>query len=148
MFAEIRLKLTSKTELNTTKRPTLQSSKEADLVYVLQPKADHQGSKILFHGILVDWWIGLYNIESFLPINLYLVRKIGTNKMQVLQRMRMRQFTPRQPIPDIRITPQDWTTDPEVSLKYDDLYARAWECEYEKPNFDAESANATPPISP
>ena len=29
-------------------------------------------------------------------------------------------------------------TRPQVSLKHDHFYARAWECEYEKPFFDAE----------
>ena len=36
---------------------------------------------------------------------------------------------------------------PEVSLKHDDLYARAWECEYEQPISDAENNNSTPPSS-
>ena len=43
--------------------------------------------------------------------------------------MRIRQFTPREPPADIRITPQEWKLEPEVSIKHDDLYARAWECE-------------------
>ena len=60
----------------------------------------------------------------------------------------MRQFTPRQPATDILITPQEWKPDPEVSLEYDDWYARAWECEYKKPIFDAEKDNATSPNSP
>ena len=34
-----------------------------------------------------------------------------------------------------------------MSLKHDDLYARAWECEHEQPFFDAENNNATPPNS-
>ena len=68
--------------------------KEADYVYVLQPKADHQGSKIPFTEFR---WTGPYIIEKVLPNNNYLVRKIGTNKTQVLHRMRIRQFTPRQP---------------------------------------------------
>ena len=34
-----------------------------------------------------------------------------------------------------------------MSLKHDDLYARAWECEYEQPIIDAEIFNATPPNS-
>ena len=38
--------------------------------------------------------------------------------------------------------------DPELSLKHDDMIARAWECEYEKPIFDAKNNNATPPNSP
>ena len=44
--------------------------------------------------------------------------------------------------------PQEWKPDPEMSLKGDDLYARNWECEYEKPIFDAENNNATQPNSP
>ena len=59
--------------------------------------------------------------------------------------MRMRQFTPRQPPADIRTTPQKYKPDPDVSLKHDDLYARAWEYDYEQPIFDAENKNAAPP---
>ena len=44
--------------------------------------------------------------------------------------------------------PQEWNPDPEVSLKDDDLYARALVCEYEKPPFDAKNDNATPSNSP
>ena len=51
--------------------------------------------------------------------------------------MRMRQFTPRQPPGEKEITPQEWKPDPEVSFNRDDLYARAWECDYEQPIFDA-----------
>ena len=36
----------------------------------------------------------------------------------------------------------------EVSIKHDDLYAKAWECEYERPIFDAENNNVTLPNSP
>ena len=57
-------------------------------------------------------------------------------------------FTSRQPLPDLRITPQKWTPDPELSLKHDGLYASAWECEDEKPIFDGEKNNITPPNSP
>ena len=98
--------------------------KEADYVYVLQPKADHQGSKIPFTEFR---WIGPYIFEKVLANNNYLVRKIGINKTQVLHRMRMRQFTPRQPPADIRFKSQEYIPDPDVSLKYDDLYARGWE---------------------
>ena len=82
-----------------------------------------------------------------LPNNKYLVRKIGTNKTQVLHCMQRRQFTTRQPPDALRITSQDWKPDPEVSLKHDDLYARAWECDYEQPMLDAENNRATPPNS-
>ena len=116
--------------------------KEADYVYILQPKADHQGSKIPFTEFR---WVGPYIIEKVLPNNNYLVRKIGTNKTQLLHRMRMRQFTPRQPPTDIIVKPQEYKSDPEVSLYHDDLYARAWKHDFEQPIFDDENDNAVPP---
>ena len=61
--------------------------------------------------------------------------------------MRRRQFTPRQPPADIRVKPQEYKADPEVSLNHDDLYARAWEYDYEQPIFDAENNNTAPPNS-
>ena len=93
-------------------------------------------------------WIGPYIIEKVLPSNNFMVRKTGTNKTQMLHGVRMRQFTPRHHLPDIRITPQERKPVPEVSTKHDDLYARAWECEYDRPNFDAEKDNPAPPKSP
>ena len=56
----------------------------------------------------------------------------------------MRPFTPRQPPADITVKPQEYKSDPEVSLYHDDLYARAWEYDFEPPIFDAENDNATP----
>ena len=116
--------------------------KEADYVYILQPKADHQGSKIPFTEFR---WMGPYIVENVLPNNNYLVRKIGTDKTQVLHRMRMRQFTPRQSPADIHVNPHEYKPDPEVSINHDDLYASAWEHHYEQPIFDAENDNSVPP---
>ena len=115
--------------------------KEADYVYILQPTADHQGSKFPFTEFRL---IGPYVIEKVLRNNNYLVRKIGTNKTQVLHRMRMRQFTPRQPPGDITVKPQEYKSDPKVSLNHDDLYASAWEYDFEQPIFDAENDNEAP----
>ena len=114
-------------------------------MYILQSKADHQGSKIPSTDFR---WIGLYIIEKVLPNNNYVVRKIGTNKTQILHRMRLRQFTPRRPIPDIPATSREWQPDPEVIIKHHDLYARAWECEYDKPIFDSDRDNLVSPNSP
>ena len=80
-----------------------------------------------------------------LPNNIYLVSKIGTNKTKFLHRTRLRQFTTRQPIPDIPITPREWQPDPEVVITHDDLYARAWECEYDEPIFDSDYNNLATP---
>ena len=77
-----------------------------------------------------------------------LVRKIGANKKQILHRMRLRQFTPRQPPPDIPVTQRVWQPDPEVVITHDDLYARAWECEYDEPIFDSDYNNLAAPSTP
>ena len=71
---------------------------------MLQPKANHQGIEIPFTDFR---WIGPYIIEKVLPNTNYLVRKIANNTKQILHRMKLRQFTPRQPIPDIPITPHE-----------------------------------------
>ena len=107
--------------------------RKADYVFILQPKADHQESKILFTDFR---WIGPYIIEKVLPNNNYLARKVGTNKTQILHRMSLRQFTPRQLLPDVPVTQREWQPDPEVVITHDDLYARAWECENDEPIFD------------
>ena len=44
----------------------------------------------------------------------------------------------RQPIPNVRSTSQKRKPDPEVIIKYDYLYARTWECEFESPIFNSE----------
>ena len=96
--------------------------KEQQYLYVLQPKADHQRCNIPFTNFR---WIGPYIVGKALSNNYYLVRKLGTNRSQVLHRMRLRSFTPRRPIPDVQTTAQEWKLDHEVTIKHDDLYARA-----------------------
>ena len=59
----------------------------------------------------------------------------------------MRQFTPRQPPADITVKPQEYKSDPEMSLHHDGLYARSWEYDYDQPIFDKENDNAVPPNS-
>ena len=119
--------------------------KKADYVFIIQPKADHQGSKITFTDFC---WIGPYIIEKVLPNNNYLVRKIGTNRTQILHRMRLRLFTPRQPISDIPVTQRQWKPDPEVVITHDDLYTRAWEREYDETIFDSDYNNLEKPSPP
>ena len=119
--------------------------KKADYVFILQSKADYQGSKIPFTEFR---WIGPYIIGKVLPNNNYLVRKIGTNKTQILHRMRLRQFTPRQPLSHIPVTQREWQPDPEVVITHDNLYARAWEREYDEPLFDSDYNNLATPNPP
>ena len=119
--------------------------KQSDYVYILQPKADHQGSKIPFTDFR---WIAPYIFEKVLPNNNYVVHKIGTINTQILHRMRLRQFTLHQPIPDTQVTPREWQPDPEVIIKHFDFYARPWECEYDKRIFDNDRDNLVSPNSP
>ena len=65
---------------------------QTDYVFILQPKARHQGNRIFFTYFRC---IGPYIIEKVLPHNIYLVRKTGTNKTQNFHRMRLREFAPR-----------------------------------------------------
>ena len=70
-----------------------------DYCYILQPLADHQDSKIPF---LEFRWIGPYVIEKVLPNENYIVRKLNSNKTQILHRIRLRKYTPNAPLQDNR----------------------------------------------
>ena len=59
--------------------------------FILQPLADHQGSKIPFREFR---WIGPYVIEKVLPNDNYIVRNFISNKTQILHRIRLRKYTP------------------------------------------------------
>ena len=62
--------------------------------------------------------------------------------------MQLRQYTPRQHIPDIPITPREWPPGSEVVTKHDDFCVRAWEREYDEPIFDSDNNNLATPSSP
>ena len=126
------------------KKTNASKLKKADYVFILQPKADHQRDKIRFTDFR---WIGPYIIEEVLPNNNYSVSKIGTNKTQILHRMRLRQFTPHQPLADIPVTQREWQPDLEFVITHDDLYARAWECEYDEPIIDSYYKSLVTPTS-
>ena len=68
------------------KKANASKLKEQQYVYNSQPKADHQGSEIPFTE---TQWTGPYIVEKALPDNNYLIQKLGTNKTQILQRMRL-----------------------------------------------------------
>ena len=72
--------------------------KEKGYCFILQPKADHQVSKIPFHDFR---WIGPYLVEKALPNNNYIIRKLNTNKTQTLHRILLRENNPEKPPEDI-----------------------------------------------
>ena len=76
---------------NYDKKAKASPLKEKDYCFILQPKADNQGSKIPFRDFR---WIGPYIVEKVLPNNNYNFRKLNTNKTQILQKIRLRNYNP------------------------------------------------------
>ena len=132
MVSKTLCKLTSNTIPFMTKKATVPKFKRTDYVYVLQAKADYQASKTVFTEFRL---VRLYIIGKVLPNNTYFVQTFETNEVQVLHLMRWQQFIPRQPIPEAQTSPQEWKPDPNVRIKHDGFHARAWECQYGRPNF-------------
>ena len=91
--------------------------KEKDYCFILQPKADHQGSKKPFRDFR---WIGTYLVEKVLPNNNYIVRKLNTNKTQTLQRIRLRKYNFEKP-PEDNHHESQWQVDDNIVFPQDNL---------------------------
>ena len=102
------------------------SLKENDYCFVLQPKADHQGSKIPFRDY---WWVGPFIVQKVLPNENYIVRRINTNKTQILHRIRLKKIVPNQPLED-NFQEQQLQPDEEIVIPQDDLYVITWETDF------------------
>ena len=114
------------------KKAKASPSKEKDYCFILQPKADHQGSKIPF----LDFrWIGPYIVEKVLPNHNYIVRRLNTNKTQILHRIRLRKYNPEKP-PEDNYQETQWQIDDKIVVLQDDLYTIAWEAEFGGHLFD------------
>ena len=100
--------------------------KENDYCFVLQPKADHQGSKIPFRDYR---WVGPFVVQKVLPNENYIVRRINTNKTQILHRIRLKSFIPNQPLED-NFREQRLQPDEEIVIPQDDLYVITWETDF------------------
>ena len=92
--------------------------KENDYCFVLQPKTDHEGSKIPFRDY---HWVGLFIVQKTLPNENYIVRPINTNKTQILHRMRLKKFVPNQLLED-SFREQRLQPDEEIVIPRNDLY--------------------------
>ena len=108
-----------------------------DYCYILNPKADTQATKIPFREFR---WCGPYIIEKVLPNNNYIVRRLGTNKTQLLHRIRLRKFTPQAPLADIFVRETDWQKDDQMPITNDDLYAQSWNTNFGSNPFDVDPA--------
>ena len=106
--------------------------KQNDYCFILQPIADHQGSKNPFREYQ---WTGTYIVEMVLPNENYIVRKLNSNKTQILHRMILCKYEPNTVLQDIgpegNLQPAD-----EIIIPQDDLYVITRET-----NFDTDTSN-------
>ena len=105
---------------------------EKDYCFVLQPKADSQGSKIPFRDFR---WIGPFVVQKTLPNNNYIVRRLNTNKTQILHRIRLKKFVPNAPLED-KYEEEKLRPDEEIVIPQDDLYTISWEADFEYELFE------------
>ena len=117
---------------NYDKKAKASPLKEKDHCFILQPEADHQGSKILFRDFC---WIGPYLVEKILPNNNYIVRKLNTNKTQILHRIRLRKYNTEKP-PGDNYQEAQWQIDDNFVVPQDDLYTVTWEADFGLHLFD------------
>ena len=64
-----------------------------------------------------------------MPNENYIVRRINTNKTQILHRIRLKKFIPNQPLED-NFREQRLQPDEEIVIPQDDLYVIAWETDF------------------
>ena len=113
------------------------SLKQNDYCFILQPIADHQGSKITFRNYR---WTGPYFVEKVLPDKNYIVRKLNSNNTQILHCIRPRKYKPNTVLQNIR----QFATGDEIIIPQDDLYVITWETNFgEFPNSTEEIAFST-----
>ena len=109
-----------------------------DYCYILNPRADTQATKILLREFR---WIGPYKFEKVLPSNNYIVRRLGTNKTQLLLRIRLGTLAPSAPLADNFIRGTNWQKDDNIIVTHDDLYAHTWDTNFGTDPFDTELPN-------
>ena len=113
--------------------------KEKDYCFVLQPKADSQATKIPFKEYR---WIGPFVIQKVLSNDNYIVRRLNTNKTQILHRIRLKKFVPNAPLED-KYDGEKLQPDNEIVIPQDDLYTISWEVDFEYDLFEPRKENWT-----
>ena len=106
--------------------------KEKVYCFVLQPKADSQASKILFREYR---WIGPFVVQTVLSNDNYIVRRLKTNKTQILHRIRLKKIVPNAPLED-KHDGEKLQPDNEILIPQDDLYTISWKVDFEYELFE------------
>ena len=104
-----------------------------DYFYILNPKPDTQATKIPFRDFR---WYGPNKVEKALSNNNYFVRRLGTNKTQLLHRIRVRKVTPQAPLADFFVREKDWQKDDQTPIANDYLCAQSWNTNFGSNPFD------------
>ena len=99
---------------------------------MLQPRADTQGSNIPFRDFR---WTGPFVVQKVLPNNNYIVRRLNTNKTQILHRIRLKKFVPNVPLED-KYKEEKLQPDESIIILQDDLYTISWEADFEYQLFE------------
>ena len=101
--------------------------KEKIYCFVLQPKADSRASKIPFREYR---WIGPFVVQTKLSNDNYIVRRLNTNKTQILHCIRFKKFVPNAPLED-KYDGEKLQPDNEIAIPQDDLCTVSWEVDFE-----------------
>ena len=99
---------------------------ESDYCFVLQTKADLQGSKIPFRDYR---WVGPFLFQKVLSNENYIFRRLNANKTQILHRIRLKKFVPKQPLQD-NCREERLQQHKEIVIPQDDLYTTTWETNF------------------
>ena len=108
-----------------------------DYCFILNPKAGTQATKIPFREFR---WVGPYKVEKVLPNNIYIVRRLGTNKTQLLHRIRLRKYISQAPLADNFVRETEWQKE-DTLISQDDLYAHTWNTNFGPSPFDTTLEN-------
>ena len=106
-----------------------------DYCYILNPKAVTQLTKIPSRDFIL---VGLGAVEKVLPNNKPIVRRLGTKKTQILNRIRLRKSTPSATLVDRFVRKTDWQNDENVTVTHDDWYAHTWNTNFGTNPFNIE----------
>ena len=123
-----------KHKANYDRKPKAAPLTTEDYCFILNPKADTQATKIPFREFR---WVGPYKVEKVLPNNNYIVRRLGTNKTQLLHRIRLRIYIPQAPLADNFVRETEWQKEDTI-IAQDDLYAHTWDTNLGGSPFDSE----------
>ena len=105
--------------------------------YDRKAKAVSQGSRIPFRDYR---WISSFIVQKVSPKNNSIVRRLNTNKTQILHRIRLEKLVPKTPLED-KYKEEKLQPDEEIVIPQDDLYLISWELDFDYELFETRKDN-------